>query len=207
MLDGRNRILTAAAAQPPIHFTAGGTELRDQQTRWTRLTGMGATLSLPMARLWEVPFPVAAVPLVAGVAWADTMAFAAEGDGLRERLEGVWTHRVVGDTVVDGRTLPLVVTDAHLHYTARELMLDGATESVVEVLRDVAGRMYGRAAVDTMLGVRAVGRDSTALSGTATLRMAGAADEAPSGYAGGGTLILLRTGDGWVVVTDTSWIT
>lgn len=173
MLDPRNRIRMAEAAQPPVTFTSWNTDLGDQQTRWTRLTGPGATLSLPMARLWEVPFPVAAVPLGPGVAWADTLAFEAEGDGLRERLEGVWVHRVVGDTVIAGRALPLVVTDADLRYTARELTLDAATESALEVLRDVSGYMHSRAAVDTALGVRRAGRDSTQLRGTATLHMAG----------------------------------
>ena len=46
---------------------------------------------------------------------------------------------------------------------------------------------------------------SVGLNWTALRRRA--ADEAPSGYAGGGELILLRTADGWVVVTDMSWIT
>jgi hypothetical protein len=173
MLDNRNRIRTADAAQPPVRFSVGGSALDDRQTRWMRLTRPGATLSLPMARLWEVPFPVADLPPGPGVAWSDTLAFDAEADGLRERLEGVWTHRVVGDTVIDGRTLPLVETDADIRYTARELTLDGATESVIEVVRDVSGRMRSRAAVDTTLGVRAAGRDSTALHGTATLHMAG----------------------------------
>lgn len=197
MLDVRNRIRTADASTPRVLFTAGGSELRDRQTGWTRLAGEGAMLSLPVARLWEVPFPVADVPLDVGVTWADSLAFETHADGLRERLEGVWTHRVVGDTVVNNRSLPLVETTADLRYTARELTLDGATESVMEVLRDLAGRMHGRAAVDTLLGVRAAGRDSTEMTGTATLYMEGA-PPATSGV----TYARLRS---WTLQDSTTW--
>lgn len=34
-----------------------------------------------------------------------------------------------------------------------------------------------------------------------------AANEAPSGYAGGTTLMLLRTPQGWLIVASSSWIT
>jgi hypothetical protein len=40
-----------------------------------------------------------------------------------------------------------------------------------------------------------------------TVRERRAADEAPSGYAGGGTMTLLRTPSGWRVVASDGWIT
>ncbi|MBR9990567.1 MAG: hypothetical protein KFH98_12475 [Gemmatimonadetes bacterium] len=45
------------------------------------------------------------------------------------------------------------------------------------------------------------------LSWNWTVRVSRAPNEAPAGYAGGGSLILLRTPDGWRVIHTDAWIT
>jgi hypothetical protein len=170
-LQPSGRILSATIDQPPITYSQRDDDRVRRDNRRRRLIGEGATLSLPTARFWEVPFVAPDVPLVAGLVWSDTLSFAAEGEGLTERLDGVWEHRVVGDSVIGGRSFPLIETTAALRYRSRELTADVAFDVDFEVVRDVAGTLRGRAAIDPQARVRAAGADSVLLSGTAVLRM------------------------------------
>lgn len=170
-LDASNRPLRVSLNEPWFQYGRYDDERARAESRRRRLRGQGATLSLPAVRVRDVPFVLPSVVLEPGVAWSDTVSHAAEAEGMWERLDGIVHHRVVGDTVVDGRRLPLVVTTAELRYRARELTADAALDTLLEVVRDASGTMHGRAAVDTAAGVRAVGSDSTLLAGTGVLRM------------------------------------
>ena len=121
-------------------------------------------MSLPAARFWEVPFVVPLTPLRIGVTWRDTLQFETEAEDLSELLSGVWQHEVTGDTVIDGRTLPVVRTQATLRYRVRDVTTDYALEEDLATTYDVSGRMVGTAVVDTAIGVRAAGADSTLLT-------------------------------------------
>jgi hypothetical protein len=171
LLQPSGRILSATIDQPAITYSQRDDDRERGVNRRRRLIGEGATLSLPAARFWEVPFVGPDVPLVPGLAWSDTLSFAAEGEGLSERLAGVWDHRVVGDSMIGGRSFPVVETTAALRYRSRELSADGAFDVDFEVLRDVAGTLRGRAAIDSRSRLRAAGMDSVLLTGTAVLRM------------------------------------
>jgi hypothetical protein len=171
LLQPSGRVMTATIDQPPTSHSRWDDDRLRGDDRRRRLIGEGATLSLPTARFWEVPFVAPDVPLVAGLAWSDTLSFAAEVEGLWERLDGVWDHCVVGDSVIGGRSFPIVETTAALRYRSRELTADGAFDGDIEVVRDVAGTLLGRAVLDPLARVRAAGLDSVLLSGTAVLRM------------------------------------
>lgn len=202
-----NRTVSITVDRPPFHLGAGELEPEDERarahTRRRSLQGPGALQNLPAARFWEVPFVVPPEPLGPGVSWSDTLSFVADpGEGLWEMLEGVWHGEVLGDTVIGGRSLPLVRTVAEVRYRTRELHRDNAHEAPLEVERDVAGTLSGRAAVDTAIGVRAAGADTARLSGTAVLRTGdGRAFTSPVRYERE-RVWLLRDSTVWAEVQD-----
>ena len=108
--------------------------------------------------------------LAPGVTWTDTLSFSVEpGEEWLETLDGIWRHQVVGDTLVNGRHLPLVQTTAELRHRSFESVPDAGMEGNLVVERALSGQLVGRAAVDTVLGLRALGADSSAWEGIATL--------------------------------------
>jgi hypothetical protein len=197
------RLLVATIDQPPVTYTANEDARQREDSRRRRLRGNGALQNLPESRFWEVPFALPATPLARGTSWTDTLSYVADpGEGLWESLSGVWHHEVVGDTVMDGRRLPLVRTTAEVHYRSRELERDYALTNAFGIERDVAGTIIGHAAVDTAVGVRATGADTTRLHGTATLHSSdGRSFTSPVRYERQRTW-LLRDSTAWAVVQD-----
>lgn len=170
-LTPSNRITSARVDLPPALYREHQDERAAAEDRRRALASRAATtLDLPFARFWEVPFVVPRVPLARSVAWTDTLSFRAENEGLREELSGVWHQEVIGDTVIGGRTLPLVRTRADVRYRSLNLTTDHALDVLFEVAHDASGTLVGVAAVDTAYGVRAAGADTMSLSGTAWLR-------------------------------------
>jgi carbon monoxide dehydrogenase subunit G len=149
-----------------------------------------------------VPFVVPLTPLRIGVTWRDTLQFETEAEDLSELLSGVWHHEVTGDTVIGGRTLPVVRTQATLRYRLRDVTTDYALEEDLATTYDVSGRMMGTAVVDTTVGVRAAGADSTLLTGTALLHLGGGrAVSSPVRYERRRSW-LLRDSSAWALVQD-----
>jgi hypothetical protein len=170
-----------------------------------RLTGLGETLNLPEARLWNIPFVVPEQTLTPGLRWTDTLSYKADpGEGLFEELSGVWENQVVGDTVIDGRSLPLVSSEATIRYRSVEPMRDYAQEGPLIVEKDCQGTITGWAAVDTTLSVRAAGADSLRWNGMAFLKTQdGTSYLSPIRYEGTRTW-LLRDSLDWAVLQDSS---
>lgn len=164
-LDERNRLLSVEIDPPSLHLR--GSEIPGLENVWQRHL---ANLRDRIAGLWEVPVVLPAQPLTSGFTWTDTLSFEVDpGKEWLETLNGVWTHEVVGDTVLAGRRLPVVRTEAEVQHRSFEPVADGAMEGVLLIERTMTGALVGMAAVDTALGVRAFGVDSATWDGLATL--------------------------------------
>ena len=171
-LDPRNRFRSAILDMPRLSYRQYQDARDRADARRRRLTGPGATLNLPAARYWDVPFVLPGREMSTGLTWTDTLSFLADpGEGLSETLDGVWEFRVVGDTTIEGRTLPLVRTEAQVRYTSVEVIRDYAMVEPLQVEREVAGIIRGWAVVDTVIGVRSLGADTAVWNGTAVLRI------------------------------------
>lgn len=202
-LHPTNRILSARVDQPPTPYREHQTARDAAESRRSVLRSYSSTaLDLPYARFWEVPFVVPTVPLAPNVTWTDTLTFSAEHEGLFEELSGVWHGEVIGDTVLGGRTLPLVRTRADIRYRSRNLTTDHALDVLFEIEHDASGTLVGVAAIDTAYGVRAAGADTTFLTGTAWLRTGdGRSFSSPVRYERERTW-LLHDSMAWVVRSD-----
>lgn len=179
-LDARNRLLSMRM-DPPSVFQTESVDRPGMVDPWQRHL---MNLRGRITAVWEVPFVLPPRPLTTGATWSDTLSFSVEPkEALVETLDGVWKHEVVGDTLVDGRSLPLVRTVADVRRHALEPLPDAGWEGDLVVERTVSGTIVGLAAVDTALGLRATGVDSTFLTGVATLRLQdGRAFDAPLRY-------------------------
>jgi hypothetical protein len=169
-LDGRNRITGITIHPAPIRYTRWDDAASRADARRRELTGPGALLNLPTSRLVDIPFPVPGRPLTQGTAWTDTVSFEADpGEGLTEHLEGLRHNEVVGDTTLAGRRLPVVRTRADVHYRSASTPGSAPYYRGVTVEHDARGTVQGRVVVDTALGIRAGGADTTRWEGTALL--------------------------------------
>jgi len=178
-LDPRNRLISLRLNPPAI-------EIREatqpgQRDGWHYFL---RNLRGRIVGLWEVPVPRSSEPLAPGVTWVDTLTFSVEPDEKwLESLHGIWQHQVVGDTLLDGRSLPLVRTVAEVTRHLFEAVPDAGVEGDLVVERTVSGRLTGWAAVDTALGLRAAGRDSADWEGVATIHLQdGRSFDAPLRY-------------------------
>jgi hypothetical protein len=169
-LDLTNRLRNATVDQPPVSYSQYEDARGQAEMRRRRLHGTGETIELPLARVWEIPFVMPPAPLRVGLTWSDTVSLFTETEGISQSLSGIRRNEVVGDTVIDGRSLPIVRTQADLTIRSRDMTTDYALEELFEITRDVSGQFTGWAAIDTAIGVRAAGRDSTVMTGTAVLR-------------------------------------
>lgn len=171
LLEEGNRVSLATVDLPRLIYHKYDREEERADLRRSSVAGYGLVQHLPYARLWEVPFPVTVGTLSPGTAWSDTLSFSDDpGDGLSEHLSGVWRKRVVGDTLMGARRLPVVRVEADVRYHATEVVGDGARPGSFTVERDLQGTVTGFAVVDTALGTRAGGADTAAWAGTAVLR-------------------------------------
>lgn len=198
-LDSLHRVRSMQVRPRPLLYRPGSTRRPDRtrRTRRIRLMGSGAAVNLPAARFWEVPFPHPP-GITQGSTWADTLAFVSDpGEGLWATLEGIWRHEVVGDTTLDGRTLPIVRTEAEVRYRSGAPEDDEGIDGLFTITHDVRGSIVGRAVVDTALSVRAVGSDTTRWSGTATLR-------APEGGSYDSAVQYERD-ESWLLVDSLEW--
>jgi hypothetical protein len=215
-MDMKLRNLEADLILEPNHqvralrLTIPGTSIRRNESRERRahnrrrrLTSMRATFSLPESRLWETTFVLPPEPLRDGVTWSDTLTYVADpGDGLYEEMNGVWSHRVVGDTLVGELNLPIVLSRAEVRFTSVEPNMDYAINGVFVINREVSGTITGRSVVDTILGVRALGSDTLAWEGTSTLELQdGRSLQAPVRYQGTRSWVL-RDSLTWVALRD-----
>ena len=168
-LDTTFRMVNASYDLPPIQQRSGEDEQQRATFRRMRLTSPAG--ELPAALFWEVPFVVPPRPLAPGLEWTDTLSFVADpGEGMQQRLSGTWRNRVVRDTLIDGRPLPLVRFEADVRYASREVVTDYTMDDPFVVERDVGGTIVGFAVVDTAIGVRVAGVDTTVWRGSALLR-------------------------------------
>ena len=170
-LDGRNRVIGITIDPPPIRLTPWDDAASRARQRRRRLTGRGALLNLPSTRVIDIPFAVPGRPMTSGTTWIDTLSLEDDpGEGLTEAFEAVRHNEVVGDTVLGGRRLPVVRVHAEVRYTSASPGGDTPPDRVATVERDVRGTVEGRVVVDTVLGIRAGGADTTRWEGTAVLR-------------------------------------
>ncbi|GMV04459.1 MAG: hypothetical protein AMXMBFR53_07390 [Gemmatimonadota bacterium] len=170
LLEDGNRVSMATVDLPRLTYHKFDVPEERAETRRRMLAGEGLVEHLPYARLWEVPFVVTGGTLSPGTEWSDTLSFSDDpGEGLSERLSGVWRKRVVGDTLLGARRLPVVRVEAEVRYRATEVMRDAAGPGSFTVERDLQGTVTGFAIVDTVLGTRAGGADTAAWAGTAVL--------------------------------------
>jgi len=198
-LDSLHRVRFMQVRPRPLLYRPGSTDRPDRmrRTRRIRLMGSGAAVNLPAALFWEVPFPHPP-GITQGSTWADTLAFVSDpGEGLWATLEGIWRHEVVGYTTLDGRTLPIVQTEAEVRYRSGAPEDDEGIDGLFAITHDVRGSMVGRAAIDTALSVRALGSDTSRWSGVATLRTPeGASYESAVEY---------ERDESWLLVDSLEW--
>ena len=168
--DETGRMTRIQIDRPDLFYRADQNASSRAESRRRRLIGRGATLALPAARFWEVAYVRPTEHLRPGMTWTDTLHFVADpGEGFSQQLDGVWENRVVGDTAIDGRTLPVVRFEAEVRYRSVHLVDDAAMEGDFVIDRDVSGTIVGTAVVDTVKGIRYAGADTARWSGVAVL--------------------------------------
>lgn len=202
-LEPDNRVRSLVLDLPPRPVRPAASEAERAEGRRLGLRGQGNAMNLPEARFWEVPFVLPPRPLAPGLTWTDTLTFLADpGEGLLQSLREVRQVEVVGDTVVDRGTYPLVRTRAQARYRSVEPHRDHALRGELVVETDVGGSLWGWAVVDTLLGVRVLGADSMAWEGMATLHTPdGRTFSSPVRYEGTRTWVL-RDSLEWGVLQD-----
>jgi hypothetical protein len=134
-----------------------------------RLGTANGGVSLPETRFWDlVPtFPQTAR---AGAHWTDTIARLATSGALRQSLRGVRVSTIVGDTIVDGRSMWLVHDSAAVQYEERYPETEPALDTAVTITRSAAGIIRGSHVFDPETGLFRHRDDTTALAGQAVLR-------------------------------------
>ena len=174
MRSPHNTFNAVRAPMPDVEYRAQRSFRSPQEARARDLTRWRTeALKLPAGPFWEVPVALPEGDVRPGVEWADTVDHVdAPGLWLEETWGGVWRYRAVADTTLDGRTYPIVEVDADVRYgglLSPELSLGGYGRPWPRVRREAEGRLSGRMILDSELGLRLSGSDTTRLEGTVTL--------------------------------------
>jgi len=160
--------------QPALSWNDGSiyasSESERRGDRLRAVTGLRPEiLATASARLWEITVPWRP-GAVEGDVYVDSLSFSTMPvDGVAESLSGVWRHEVLGDTLIDGSSYPLLRYTAEVEYEGdfeEEASLRNGWERYVY---DLEGSISGVLALDTLLGVRRAGSDTMRLAGTSSL--------------------------------------
>ncbi|MGD2067373.1 MAG: hypothetical protein PVI57_01710, partial [Gemmatimonadota bacterium] len=171
-LEPDGRILGITLTPPPLRYWSHEDAAGRARWRRRRLIGGEVLLRLPFLRFAEIPFRSPPGPLVTGRTWVDTLSYVADpGDGMEERLEGVWRHEVVGDSVVGGRAHPVIRTRADVRYRSRDPVADASTDGTPLRTRELSGTLSGRAVVDTVMNLRLLAADTASWEGEEVLEL------------------------------------
>jgi hypothetical protein len=127
---------------------------------------------MPQARVWTIVPVVRTAQLRIGGRWTDTLSFAASDSGYSQTLSGVRTSVVVGDTTVLGTHMWIVADSLTGTATERFLEDELSVDASVTIEQSVSGFVRGRYIYDPTIRLARQRRDTTAMTGTATLRYA-----------------------------------
>ncbi len=123
---------------------------------------------------------------------------------------------MLGDTLVDGRTLWILADRTEVDAGERFLTVERTLDDLAVHERSLMGVQRGTYLYDPTLGLYLQRHDTTELHGPHLVTpgpfvLVGAdystRYESPGGYAGGQTWYLLETPEGWRVVATGGWIT
>ena len=128
------------------------------------------TFMMPESRVWGLIPVVRALQLERGVRWVDTLAHEASDPAHHQSLTGIRTSTVVGDTVVGGNRLWIIADSTSATLTERFLEEEVTLDTEVVIERSARGVIRGRHLFDPALRLFRLRSDTTALTGTVTLR-------------------------------------
>ena len=127
-------------------------------------------LALPATKLWDLVPTFHPPRLTPGARWTDSLDWAADSLGGRQRLSGTRVSRLLRDTLVVGRKLWIVIDTTAARYDERALREERTLDTLVTETRSGTGTIHGRMLYDPMLGLALVRDDTLTLTGTAVLR-------------------------------------
>jgi hypothetical protein len=128
-------------------------------------------LSLPQTHLWDVVPGFHPASLRPGERWSDPVAARAAFGDFRQEIDGRRVSVLLGDTVVDSRRLWLVRESAMVRYRERAPVEAYTPDALALLEREASGTIRGRYLYDPELRLATVREDTTALVGTARLRL------------------------------------
>lgn len=159
---GPARIISTTAR---VHYSPVSPFSDALQSTVRSLQGPTHVQRLPSSRLIPLWLSLPAVPLRAGVSWADTLRVVEEPmDGVREFTTSYRQHRITGDTLIDGRRHVRIRTTADVVFEQSDLL-----EQVLRVRRSLSGTTSGTAWVDPESGLRRAAADTMSWTGEAIL--------------------------------------
>jgi hypothetical protein len=125
---------------------------------------------MPEARVWEI-VPVVRTPVLrVGARWTDTVALSASAPRHTQSLAGIRSSVVAGDTTVAGRTLWIIADSMDASITEQFVEDELSLLTQVTIERRARGVIRGRHLYDPSLRLFRFRFDTTALTGTVTLR-------------------------------------
>ena len=124
---------------------------------------------MPAARLWEL-VPAVPATMSRGATWVDTIAHSTRDGEHGQSLSGIRRSRVVGDTNAAGRQLWIISDSAAVTVTERYQEDELSIGARVTIERRASGITRGRYLFDPALRMFITRSDTTALSGSVTLR-------------------------------------
>jgi hypothetical protein len=146
----------------------------DKQAAWFERTLLFRSvdereLNLPASRVWDLVPAFHPPRLATGARWTDSVSFAAESLGNRQRWTGTRTSWLLRDTTVRGVRLWIVRDSAALRYEELALIDERTFGTLVSRTRIGTATIQGRFLYDPGVGLAHVRDDTLQFIGSASL--------------------------------------
>ena len=143
----------------------------EKQTAWFERTLLFESveeraLRLPASRVWDLVPAFHPPRLATGARWTDSVSFAAESLGNRQRWTGTRTSWLLRDTTVGGARLWIVRDSAALRYEELALIEERTLDTLVSRTRIGTAIIQGRFLYDPEVGLARVRDDTLRFTGS-----------------------------------------
>lgn len=126
-------------------------------------------LNLPASRVWDLVPAFHPPRLAAGAQWTDSVSFAAESLGNRQRWIGTRTSWLLRDTTIRGAQLWIMRDSAAVQYEELALVDERTLDTLVRRTRVGKANIVGRVLYDPGVGLARMRDDTLRFTGSASL--------------------------------------